>query len=121
MRYCTNCRKLTAGSPPYCNHCGRSYQYKLCPRGHQNPRAANACSTCGSHELSTPSPQTGMSTVGYLIGTLILFALSVYALYFAYRLLTDPNALLGLMRVGIELGVVLLLWMMLFGKGKTKR
>lgn len=118
MRYCSHCKKLTAGRPPYCNFCGRSYRYKLCPRGHQNPRAANACATCGSHELSTPAPQSGMSTIGYLIGSLILFALSVYALYFAYKIFTDPNTLLGLMRIGIELGVVLLLWMMLFGKGK---
>jgi hypothetical protein len=62
-----------------------------------------------------------MSTIGYLIGSVILFALCVYALYFAWKVLTDPNTLLGLMRIGIELGVVLLLWMMTFGKGKTKR
>jgi hypothetical protein len=61
-----------------------------------------------------------MSTIGYLIGGLILAALCIYAVYFAYRLLTDPGTLLGPMRIGIELGAVLLLWMMLFGKGKTK-
>lgn len=118
MRYCTNCKKLTAGRPPYCNFCGRSYTVKLCPKGHQNPRAANACSSCGSRELSTPAPQAGISTIGYLIGSVILAALCLYAIYFAYKILADPNTLLGLMRIGIELGVVLLLWMMLTGKKK---
>jgi RNA polymerase subunit RPABC4/transcription elongation factor Spt4 len=56
MRYCRNCRKFTAGKPAYCNFCGRSYSVKLCPRGHRNPRSADACAECGSRELrASPS------------------------------------------------------------------
>jgi RNA polymerase subunit RPABC4/transcription elongation factor Spt4 len=75
MRFCNNCKKITAGKPPFCNFCARSYNVKLCPRGHTNPRAANACSICGSTELSTPAPQSGMSTIGYIVGIAILLAL----------------------------------------------
>jgi len=37
MKYCYQCGKLTNGDPAFCNHCGRSYDVKLCPRMHQNP------------------------------------------------------------------------------------
>jgi len=54
-------------------------------------------------ELSTPSPRRHEHH--WLPDrSLILAALCIYAVYFAYRLLTDPNTLLDLMRVGIELG-----------------
>lgn len=123
MRYCSNCNKITAGRPPYCNFCGRSYGVKLCPKAHKNPRAANACSTCGSHELSTPAPQSGMSRIGYLIGGTILLVLCVYAGYFAYEIFSRPRAILDLMQLGLELGLLLLLWMLIFGRrgGKGQR
>jgi hypothetical protein len=124
MRFCTNCKKITAGRPPFCQFCARSYSVKLCPRGHSNPRAAQACSTCGSKELSTPAPQMGMSKIGYLIGFTILIALSVYAIYFAIQLADRVRsgafdaAFLRLMDTGVELGVLLLFWMLLFGRKK---
>jgi len=123
MRYCSNCKKLTAGKPPYCNFCGRTYSVKLCPRGHQNPRAAEACSECGSMELSTPAPRggalAGFSTIGRIIGVSILLGLCLYVFYFIYQFLTDPNTLLPLMRLGFELGALFLLWMLTLGrKGK---
>jgi hypothetical protein len=121
MRYCRNCRKFTSGKPAFCQFCGRSYGVKLCPRGHKNPRAANACSECGSHELSTPhAPQSGMSLVGTVLGFVILGALSIYAAYYAYSLLTAQGALLSLMLVGLGLGLVLLAWMFAFGPSKRK-
>ena len=124
MRYCSNCKKLTSGKPPYCNHCGRSYGVRLCPRGHKNPRAAEACSECGSMELSTPAPKggtmAGFSTIGKIIGVTILLVLCGYVLYFVWRFLTDPNTLLGLMRIGLELAIVFVVWMFLFGRPGKK-
>ncbi len=120
MRYCANCKKLTPGKPPYCNFCGRTYGVKLCPRGHKNPRIAECCSECGSMELSTPAPQRGAIRIAQLIGIGILSMLSVYLVYFAWRLLTDPNTLLRLMQVGFELGALFLLWMLTIGKKGKK-
>lgn len=57
MRYCNQCHRITAGEPLFCNFCGRSYNFKLCPHRHPNPRNAEICSQCGSRELSTPHPR----------------------------------------------------------------
>lgn len=57
IKYCFNCNRITAGQALFCNHCGASYDVKLCPRLHVNPRFAEVCSQCGSHELSTPQPK----------------------------------------------------------------
>ena len=61
MKYCYHCGHMTAGEPLFCDHCGRSYDVKLCPRLHPNPRGAEVCSQCGSRELSTPQPKIPMS------------------------------------------------------------
>ena len=61
MKYCYQCGHMTEGEPLFCNHCGRSYDVKLCPRLHTNPRGAEVCSQCGSRELSTPQPKIPMS------------------------------------------------------------
>jgi len=119
MRYCSNCKKLTAGKPAHCNFCGRTYGVRLCPRGHKNPRVATACSECGSTELSTPSPQRGSMKIAQIIGIAILIALCLYVGYFVWQFLTDPDTLLRLMRLGIELGALFFLWMVTMGrKGK---
>lgn len=121
MRYCRNCRKFTAGEARYCQFCGRTYGVKLCPRGHRNPRAANACSECGSKDLSTPhSDSSGLSLIGTVLGVLILSALVVFGFYFAYRLYTTPNALLRLMEFGLGLALVFLVWMFAFGSAEGK-
>ena len=57
MRYCNQCHRITPGEPLFCNFCGRSYDFKLCPHRHPNPRNAEICSQCGSRELSTPHPR----------------------------------------------------------------
>lgn len=57
MRYCSQCQRLTAGDPLYCSHCGSTYNAKLCPARHLNPRTAEVCSECGSRDLSTPAPR----------------------------------------------------------------
>jgi len=60
MKYCYECGRMTPGDPLYCNFCGRSYDLKLCPRHHPNPRIAEICSQCGSRELSTPQPKVSV-------------------------------------------------------------
>jgi hypothetical protein len=57
MKYCYQCGHTTAGKPLFCNSCGCTYDVKLCPKLHVNPRLANACSFCGSRLLSTPHPR----------------------------------------------------------------
>jgi RNA polymerase subunit RPABC4/transcription elongation factor Spt4 len=56
MRYCHNCHKTTTGEPLFCHACGSTYDAKLCPGRHINPRWATVCSQCGSRDLSTPAP-----------------------------------------------------------------
>src|ERR1700738_624453 len=57
MKYCYNCNRATIREPLFCNFCGRSYNIKLCPKLHVNPRNAEPCSHCGSRELSLPQPK----------------------------------------------------------------
>jgi DNA-directed RNA polymerase subunit RPC12/RpoP len=57
MKYCYHCGHTTEGKPLFCNSCGRTYDVKLCPKLHVNPRLANACSSCGSRLLSMPHPK----------------------------------------------------------------
>src|SRR5260370_23555072 len=57
MRYCHNCHRITSGEPLYCHLCGSTFDAKLCPSRHLNPRWAVVCSQCGSRDLSTPAPR----------------------------------------------------------------
>lgn len=52
MRYCPHCERLSPGKPVICHYCGRSWQVRLCPRGHANPWDANFCGTCGNTDLT---------------------------------------------------------------------
>jgi len=61
MKYCYACGHTTGGEPLFCNSCGCSYDVKLCPKLHANPRTAEACSRCGSRDLSNPQPRTPLS------------------------------------------------------------
>jgi RNA polymerase subunit RPABC4/transcription elongation factor Spt4 len=56
MKYCYGCGHITPGDPLFCSTCGSTYDVKLCPRLHPNPRHAEVCSRCGSREFSTPQP-----------------------------------------------------------------
>ena len=56
MRRCTYCFRFHPGSPTYCSHCGRSFDVRICSRGHRNPRGVQFCTECGSSDLSTPTP-----------------------------------------------------------------
>ena len=83
MKYCYECGCTTAGEPLFCNFCGRSYDVKLCPKLHVNPRLAEACSQCGSRDLSTPQPKV---PVRWRILAFVAQFLSAAALIvFSYR------------------------------------
>ena len=116
MRFCNNCKRLSPGKDLFCSGCGSTYDVKLCPRLHVNPRAAMLCSQCGSRELSTPQPK--LPVLVRLIralhmGILLLVSLVIYAGFYTYQLITDPNNLQSVMCVGIALGLLLYLWMSL--------
>jgi hypothetical protein len=57
MKFCYQCGRVTADKPLFCTFCGRSYDVKLCPRLHANPRFADVCAQCGSRELTKPQPK----------------------------------------------------------------
>src|SRR5262245_31850820 len=70
MRRCTYCFRFHPGSPTYCSRCGRTFNVKICSRGHVNHRDVQFCSQCGSAEFSTPAPRATL-----------LFHLSGFVLY----------------------------------------
>lgn len=112
MRYCYECGHITAGEPFFCNSCGRSYDVKLCPRMHANPRSAECCSKCGSRELSTPQPKIPMSLrLLALLARLGLGLLLFYAtLSLIVALLRSPQVQQSLVAAGLLLIVLWFLW-----------
>ena len=116
MKYCYQCGYITAGEPLYCNHCGRSYNVKLCPRAHVNPRSAEVCSQCGSRDLSTPQPRVPVLVriAVFLLSLapgLLLVVLSVGAVALLIReLFTSPNWLLALIFLVLACAVLAWVW-----------
>jgi hypothetical protein len=89
MKYCYECGRMTPGDPLYCNYCGRSYDLKLCPRHHPNPRIAELCSQCGSRELSTPQPKVSIwwRILEWLTRMLVAALLTVLSAIFLFEFL----------------------------------
>jgi len=116
MKYCWNCNRVTPGEPLFCNFCGRSYDVKLCPRLHANPRNAQACSYCGSRDLSTPQPRMPfwapiVEFLASLAPGLILAVLTVGALAaFFTAIARNPQMLAPAMCLLIALGVLWWAW-----------
>lgn len=100
MKRCNYCFRYALRQPSYCPHCGRSYEVRICPRGHVSPRAVRFCATCGSDDLSTPAPPEGLlarASRWALVGWLYLFV-AILAVSVALSLLAtvDWNPLIGL-------------------------
>lgn len=101
MKLCRACNRLTAGDPQFCSSCGRTYDVRLCPRMHVNPRGAQVCSQCGSRDLTTPQPKrsalVGLLFLGVkLLPALALLGFTVAVLGTAIEtILRDPNAILN--------------------------
>lgn len=117
MRYCNQCHRITSGEPLFCNFCGRSYDFKLCPHRHSNPRNAEICSQCGSRELSTPHPRVPLwlSPLLVLLSALpglLLFAVSaLFLIGFINVLVSNQQLLFQFMLVGLLLAFLWYLYM----------
>jgi hypothetical protein len=116
MKYCYQCGNVTAGEPLFCNSCGRSYDVKLCPRLHANPRNADVCSSCGSRDLSTPQPRVPVwvPILQFFLSLLpgaVLAILSVIGVAgFLYELAERPAMLFSAVCLLIALGILWWLW-----------
>jgi hypothetical protein len=116
MKYCYQCNRVTIGEPLFCNFCGRSYNIKLCPRLHGNPRNAETCSQCGSRDLSTPQPRVPvwapiLQFFLSLVPGLVLVLLSIVVVAsFVKVLLLKPNMLVGIALLFVALGVLWWIW-----------
>jgi DNA-directed RNA polymerase subunit RPC12/RpoP len=103
---------MTAGEPLFCSKCGRTYDVKLCPRLHPNPRNAEVCSKCGSRELSTPQPKVPIALkllailVRLGLGLLLFYA----SLYLAITALETPQIQKALIALGMLLGCLWWMW-----------
>ena len=111
MKYCYQCGKMTAGEPLYCGTCGRTYDVKLCPRAHVNPRGAEVCSKCGIRELSTPQPKIPM--IWRLLALLVRLGLGLLLFYvslcFLIAVIRTPEAQHFFVAIGMFLAY---LWYM---------
>ena len=135
MRICHHCGKLTfLAKPLFCNHCGRSFSVKLCPRLHQNPRNAEACSQCGSRELSIPHDRLPIwfkaltLFFGIVPGVGLIFVSVLYLGYFLSHLIHDPDHLIVPMLFGLPLAVAWFIWIQfpllligLLGRRRTRK
>ena len=116
MRYCYQCNHITVGEPLFCNTCGRSFNVKLCPRLHVNPRSAEVCSQCGSRDLSKPQPRVPiwvpiLEFVLSLIPGLFLALISIAVVAFAiHSILTSPQLMCWTVLLLIVLGILWWLW-----------
>src|SRR5256712_13790728 len=112
MKYCYHCDRVTIGEPLFCNFCGRSYDVKLCPRLHVNPRGTRVCSKCGSGELTTPQPRVPfwariLLVLLTLVPGLILCVISIgLVIFFFNHFLFSHDMLLGLAAIDFVLGVL---------------
>jgi RNA polymerase subunit RPABC4/transcription elongation factor Spt4 len=116
MKYCYNCGRITAGEPLFCNFCGRSYNVKLCPRLHVNPRNAEACSQCGSRDFSIPQPRAPFwaPIVQFLLsllpGLILAVLTAAVIVFFVTELMTRPDMVCAAIRLLIALGFLWWVW-----------
>jgi len=112
MKLCYHCGKASAGDPPFCSKCGRSYDVRLCPRQHRNSRFAKVCSQCGSHELTEPQPQVSVwwKVLEFLVKAGIGLFLVYVSLVAIVDLLRRPQFQAGLFAVAVVLGLLWWLW-----------
>jgi RNA polymerase subunit RPABC4/transcription elongation factor Spt4 len=117
MRYCNQCHRITPGEPVFCNFCGRSYDFKLCPSRHPNPRNAEVCNQCGSRELSTPHPRVPLwlapivALLSVLPGLLLVCVTVLFLIGLVNALVHSPQALFQLMLIGLMISFLWFLYM----------
>jgi RNA polymerase subunit RPABC4/transcription elongation factor Spt4 len=117
MRYCNQCHRITPGEPLFCNSCGRSYDFKLCPSRHPNPRNAEICSQCGSRELSTPHPRIPLwlaplvALLSAMPGILLFGVTILFFVALINVLIRDQQLLFQAMLAGLMLAFLWYLYM----------
>jgi hypothetical protein len=124
MRRCTSCFRFQPGRPTYCAYCGRSFDVRLCPRGHRSPRHVEFCAECGSADLSTPSPAPSAlhrvsGALLYLVGAAVL-VIVVCTVALALLQLVDFEALGGPL-LGLLVMLGFLYWTTTLLPGPVKR
>ncbi|HET9285294.1 MAG TPA: hypothetical protein VFR24_25355 [Candidatus Angelobacter sp.] len=112
MKYCYECGRITPGEPLFCNFCGRSYDVKLCPSKHPNPRIAEVCSQCGSRDLSNPGPQIPLSSRALMWLAKALFGLLVvcFSLFGLLTWLSSPEGQTGVFILALLLAGFWWIW-----------
>lgn len=119
MKYCFQCGRITSGEPLFCNFCGSSFDVKLCPRLHPNPRVATVCSQCGSRELSSPQPRVSFwwSVLAYLLlivlGSLLVWLSLLLLIPILCEFLKLHAFQAGMILIGLLLVGLWFLWAML--------
>src|SRR5687767_12376539 len=99
MRYCNQCHRVTTGEPLFCQFCGSTYDVKLCPARHMNPRSAEVCAQCGSRDLTTPAPRLSfwvrplVSLASLVPGVFLLLVSVVFFVGFVNALLSNQQIL----------------------------
>lgn len=113
MKFCYECGQTTPGQPRFCHSCGRSFDKKICPRFHENPRWAESCAHCGSRELSTPQRKifSGWRLLEWLTkavaGLALTFLTAILGLGVLDSLLEGRH---GIQRLFVSASLLTLLW-----------
>lgn len=112
MKVCYECGRITPGEPLFCNFCGRSYDVKLCPSRHPNPRIAEVCSQCGSRDFSTPQPKVSLwwKFLTWLTRLLLGILLGCLTVLLILTALLRPEVQHALLGLGILLAVLWWMW-----------
>ena len=115
MKFCYQCGRFTPGEPLFCQSCGSTYDLKLCPRLHPNPRWADICSQCGSHDLSTPQPRIPLLSrvLAFVLRVLVGLLIGILALLVVVEILqaiVERSQLQGLL-LSLVILIALLWWM----------
>jgi RNA polymerase subunit RPABC4/transcription elongation factor Spt4 len=137
MSFCNNCHRITLGKALFCSFCGRTYDVKLCPHKHSNPRNARVCSQCGSTDFTTPHPKPALwltpliFLLSVLPGLLLLVFSALFLIGLLQALINSPQLLGQFLLAGLLLAILWLFYMQLpgvvrkgvhrlFGKSKSK-
>jgi len=116
MKYCYECGHITPGDPLFCQSCARTYNVKLCPRRHVNPRWADVCSQCGSRELSTPQPKVSIGwrllewLMRVVLGALLTFLTVAVVVAILAKALKTPQVQMGIVALAILIGLLCWMW-----------
>jgi hypothetical protein len=88
VKLCLPCRRVWPSAARFCGRCGRSFGFRLCPKGHASPSVSSACLECGSKELS--------KTVSYVSLRPMTLAISMVVLLVVARVVaTNFGGLVG--------------------------